>query len=112
MRYNEQIAVDPSPQITVAADVTQQANDCNQFVRMVLAMRRGLCRLRPIEMADPGNFSEDNLASPELADLDRYIARGRAKLGALPGDPVTRAPQSEAENRMREKLNGDAGGRR
>jgi len=80
--YNAQAAVDSKEQIIVASHVTQQPNDKQQLIPM-LEQVEALTGLMPDKVsADTGYFSEANVTSEQLADVDLYVATKRHKHSA------------------------------
>lgn len=93
--YNCQIAVDDELGIIVAADVTQEANDLQQLLPMVLQVKSNTGWLPERVSADTGYFALEQMEDPQVQSVEFYIAP-RAK-GPKEGDHT----KSEA---MREKL--------
>lgn len=84
--FNAQAAVDEGHQVVLAASVTQQATDVQQFVPMVEQTARGLAAAgigqRPdAVLADAGYCSEANLQAAENLDGRSLIATGRQRHG-------------------------------
>lgn len=109
--YNAQAAVNEH-QIVVAAAVTQDANDVNQFQPMVKAAAAALAAAGitdPIQivLADAGYWSEDNATSPGpdrlIATLKDWKQRRAARdLGTTTGPPPEDASVLDAmEHRLR-----------
>jgi transposase len=77
--YNAQIAVDSTVQIIVAADITQESNDKQQLVPMMVKAKENLGSFPENVSADAGYFSEANITATELEDLNLYIPPDRQK---------------------------------
>ena len=71
--YNAQAAVDGEAQIIVAADVTQQPNDKQQLVPMMLQVIENMGRAPKNGSADSGYFSEAAVTHPDLAGIDLHV---------------------------------------
>jgi len=71
--YNAQVAVDSQAQIIVAAAVTQEANDKQQLVPMLLAVEDNVGQLPQKASADAGFFSEANLTAQAVEGVDLYV---------------------------------------
>jgi len=71
--YNAQVAVDSQAQSMVAAAVTQEANDKQHLVPMLLAVQDNLGQLPARASADTGFFSEANLTAQALEGVDLYV---------------------------------------
>jgi transposase len=95
--YNAQAAVDEESQIIVAASLTQEANDKEQFLPLLTQIEENL-GVRPRQVsADSGFFSESNLQDPGSAGVACYVPPART---------VRHSPLAEA---MREKLSTEEG---
>ena len=108
--YNAQAAVDAHAQIIVATAVTQEANDKQQLVPMVVQVEANCGAVPATVSADAGYFSEANVTDPRLADVDLYVPPDRQKHGAPPADasgPL--APEAPVIAQMRHKLQTPAG---
>lgn len=77
--YNAQIVVDAEAQVIVAAAVTQQTNDKQQFAPMLLKVEENLGTLPEKASADAGYFSEANITDAQLASVALYVPPGRLK---------------------------------
>ena len=109
--YNAQAAVDSEAQIIVAATVTQQANDKQQFVPLLEEVEENLGQLPEKVSADSGYFSEQNVTDEKLANVDLYIPPDRQKRNRkekqesgtvdAPGGETSEATPAD---KMREKL--------
>ena len=83
--YNAQAVVDAEAQIIVAADVTQQANDKQQLVPMVMLACENMGGISPDKVsADAGYFSEASITDPRLDGMDLYVPPNRQKHGEAP----------------------------
>jgi transposase len=71
--YNAQIAVDAQAQIIVAARVVQAANDVEQLLPALTAIKKNLGRLPAQVTADAGYFSPAGLADEQLQEVDLYV---------------------------------------
>ena len=105
---NAQAVVDRQHQIIVAADVTNEANDKQQFQPMAQQARTNVGRGHRIGKisSDSGYFSEQNVQWAERNHLDAYIATGRLKHGErMPASPRGRPPAGlTTKERMARKL--------
>ncbi len=105
---NAQAVVDRQHQIIVAADVTNEANDKQQFQPMAQQARTNVGRGHRIGKisSDSGYFSEQNVQWAERNHLDAYIATGRLKHGErMPASPRGRPPAGlTTQERMARKL--------
>jgi len=111
--YNAQ-AVVTMDQIIVAADVTNEANDQNQLVPMLVEAQANVTAVdekQRIErgLGDAGYCSLKNLTAPELADIELFIATGNEKKASREekGKPAPRGriPKSATVvDRMTRKL--------
>ncbi len=77
--YNAQAVVDGEAQIIVAAAVTQQTNDKQQFAPMLKKVEDNLGQLPEKVSADSGYFSEANVSADELDGVSLYVPPGRQK---------------------------------
>lgn len=97
--YNPQIAVDDHAQVIVAARVTQEANDFEQLVPTLAAVKENTGQMPEAASADKGYFSTRAITHESLKDIDLYV----------PPNPVPKesgGPPHIAATRsaMREKL--------
>ena len=76
--YNAHAAVDEHSQIIVAASLTQQANDKQQFLPLLAQVEENLGRLPERVSADSGFFSETNLQDPGLTGATCYVPPERS----------------------------------
>jgi transposase len=108
--YNAQAAVDAHAQIIVATAVTQEANDKQQLVPMVVQVEANCGAVPATVSADAGYFSEANVTDPRLAGVDLYVPPDRQKHGTpdldASGPLAAAAPVIE---QMRHKLQTPAG---
>ena len=84
--FNAQAVVDEAHQIVLAADITAQATDVQQFVPMTTQTTRnldaaGIDRHPDAILADAGYCSETNLHAAEDLDAQVLIATGRQRHG-------------------------------
>ena len=77
--YNCQAVVDSHAQIIVAAALTQQANDKQQLVPMLLAVEKNTGEKPAKASADAGYFSQAQITDNQLQGIDLYVAPERAK---------------------------------
>lgn len=105
--FNAQAMVDEDHQIVLAAQVTQQATDVQQFVPMAEHTRRalddaGIDRHPVATLVDAGYCSEANLEAAETVSGQVLIATGRQRHGqSFPA--VAAGPPPENASR-REKM--------
>jgi transposase len=104
--YNAQAAVDSQAQIIVAAAVTQDANDKQQLVPMLLAVQENMGQLPEQASADTGFFSEANLTAKAVAGVDLYVPPERSH-HTTPGAsaPAATPAEDSVREQMRHKLN-------
>jgi transposase len=95
--YNAQAAVDEHSQIIVAAYLTQQANDKQQFLPLLAQIKENLGLLPERVSADSGFYSEANLSDPALVGISCYVP---------PEKRVGDSPQAQS---MRERLASEEG---
>jgi transposase len=95
--YNAHAAVDEHSQIIVAASLTQEANDKQQFLPLLAQIEDNLGALPERVSADSGFFSETNLQDPHLTGVTCYVPPERS---------VKEPPVAQA---MRERLAGEEG---
>ena len=119
--YNGQVAVDSTSQVIVAAEITQETNDKQQLVPMLVQVEVNLGRKPEKATADTGYFSEASVTDPRVAEIDLYIATGRDKHGKTleptAGPPANGdAPREDSppkeptpQKAMQEKLRTEAG---
>jgi len=90
----------------VAAAVTQDANDKQQLVPMLLAVQDNVGQLPEKASADTGFFSEANLTAKALEGVDLYVPPERQHHTA-PGavTPVAALAEGSVREQMRRKLN-------
>ena len=104
--YNAQAVVDSQAQIIVAAALTQEANDKQQLVGMVLEVEKNSGEKPEKVSCDAGYFSAANITDPRLEGIDLYVAPERYKHGEQVeevGDGVPCAKPTLIEQ-MRDKL--------
>ncbi len=109
--YNAQAAVEPVLQLIVGQALTQQANDKQQLLAMIDAVRRqAKQRVREV-LADSGYCSEENLRRAAKKRIDLFIATGKQKHNPISEQsPRGRIPKSATlVERMKRKLMTRAG---
>ncbi len=112
--YNAQIAVDSTAQVIVAATLTQAANDKQQLVPVLAAVKTNVGQLPEKATADAGYFSTAAVTSEALSGVDLYVTpdRGR-KTEQVEELPTESPPPSELDQDvvalMREKLKTENG---
>ena len=82
--YNAQPAVDSAAQGIVAAAVTQEASDTQQFVLLQQQVEANLGQKPTQASADAGYFSEPNLTDADVDGIELHVPPDRQKHGALP----------------------------
>jgi len=103
--YHAQAAVDGQGQILVAAAVTQEANDKQQLVPLLLAVQQNVGQQPEKASADAGFFSEANLTDKQLEGIDLYVPPDR-QCHSLPGEALRESAASggTVSEQMRHKL--------
>ncbi len=110
--YNAQAAVDGQAQIITAAEVTQEPNDKQQLVAMLLQVKETTGRFPEKASADSGYFSTAQLSDERIAEIDLYVAPGKeAGLADKEAAAAERVACSGASlmAQMRAKLQSEAG---
>ena len=124
--YNAQAAVDSANQIILAAEVTKEPNDKEQWVPMMGKVEENVGQWPDAASADAGFFSEAAVQDESLKSVELYVPPDRQKHGSAPdaavgpedaqaqpvaGKPAKKStpPQSECARTMREKLQSVAG---
>jgi transposase len=103
--YNAQVAVDSQAQVIVAAAVTQEANDKQQLVPMLMAVQDNVGQLPEKASADTGFFSEANLTAKALAGVDLYVPPERPSPTTPDAvAPAAASPEGSVREQMRHKL--------
>jgi len=105
--YNCQVVVDSQAQILVAAALTQQANDKQQLMPMLLAVEKNTGEKPAKASADAGYFSEAQITDNQLQGIDLYVAPERLRHGEKIEEVGEQAPSSAQPTlieQMREKL--------
>lgn len=103
--YNAQIAVEPVLGLIVAQALTQEANDKNQLLPMIHAIKRQSGQKAREVLADSGYCSEQNLCKAS-SSIDLYVATGKQKHNHVT-PPAPRGPipkSATAVDRMQRKL--------
>lgn len=107
--YNAQIAVDAEAQVIVAADITQDANDKQQLVRMLGQVEQNTGARPSKSSADSGYWNSDPIK--EIGGTDLYVATPSEKTGRS----TERLPSANPVNtdtpleQMRQKLQSEMG---
>jgi transposase len=103
--YNAQAVVESTTQLIVAQAVTQEANDKQQVVPMVAAIRKQAGQKPEALLADSGYCSEKNLEHLEKKEIEVYVATDRQKHGEQKtGKPGPLPKGATRVDRMRRKL--------
>lgn len=109
--YNAQIAVDGTAQVIVAASLTQSANDRQELVPVLAAVKANIGQLPEKVTADSGYFSNPAVTSEALSTVDLYVTPDRGKkteqVETLPVESTS--PSQDVACRMREKLKTENG---
>jgi hypothetical protein len=101
--YNAQIAVDSHAQVIVAAELTQQAFDCQQLLPMVKSLRSTVQGLPTTITADAGYWNTRSLLDPSLNGMEILVPPDSRP--QLPGGTLSpTAPRHEEALRMRKVL--------
>src|SRR5712691_10232303 len=109
--YNAQIAVEPDFQLIVGQRVTPAANDKQQMVPTVEAIRQQAGQKPEEVLIDSGYCSEPNLKYLEKEKIEGFVATDR-ELHRDPKQPCPRGPLlrgASRVDRMRRKLQTQAG---
>ncbi len=109
--YNAQIAVEPDFQLIVGQRVTPAANDKQQMVPTVEAIRQQAGQKPEEVLIDSGYCSEPNLKYLEKEKIEGFVATDR-ELHGDPKQPCPRGPLPRGASRvdrMRRKLQTQAG---
>jgi transposase len=109
--YNAQIVADAESQVIVAESLTNQAPDQEHLVPMIDRAIENCEEAPKLLSADSGYFSKDNVDACEQRGINPYIAVARKNDAGPSGENDTKAQTAaqEAKQRMREKLQSDAG---
>ena len=105
--YNCQAVVDSHAQIIVAAALTQQANDKQQLVPMLLAVEKNTGEKPVKASSDAGYFSQAQITDNQLQGIDLYVAPERLRHGEKiegVGHDAPPSMQPTLIEQMREKL--------
>jgi transposase len=107
--YNAQIAVDGTAQIIVAASLTQAANDKQQLVPVLEAVKSNVGRLPEKVTADAGYFSTSAVTNEALSGIDLYVTPDSGKKTeqveeSSPQEPAAPEVAKAVTEQMREKL--------
>jgi transposase len=110
--YNAQIAVDGASQVIVASAVTQDTNDKQQLVPMVLKVKEQAGALPVSVCADAGYFSVTAITDSQIQDVDLFVPPNKQKHGQLT-EAATKTPEIAGEktviDAMRTKVASAAG---
>ena len=112
--YNAQIAVDSEAQIIVAASLTQAANDKQQLVPVLAAVKTNVGRMPEKTTADAGYFSAAAVTNEALSGVDLYVTPDRGKqteelAELVAGSPPDAELEQVVIEQMREKLKTNEG---
>ena len=114
--YNAQTVVDEGSQVVLAAEVTQQANDVDQFFFMVDVTEGNLAAADiddspEVILADAGYCSEANIQRIADADINALVATGRIRgKERVPDAPRGQIPKDATQpERMARRLRTKAG---
>ena len=114
--YNAQATVDTKSQIIVAADVTIQANDCNQLQNQIKQVKENTGSYPKEASADAGYFSEPNVKFLIREEIEAYIPPEKIKHSEwrnMPPAPKGRIPcDISIKDLMRRKLRTKLGRKR
>jgi len=105
--YNAQVAAAGVPQIIVAQDVTQEANDRQQLVPMAQQVEQNLGCRPGLTTADAGYWSGAAIVELQAKHWDVLVPPNKGKRdenGALPAN----APKGAVADQMRERLANEA----
>lgn len=107
----KQIAVEPALGLIVAQALTQEANDKNQMLPMIDAVKRQSGQKAHEVLADSGYCSEKNLCEAARKKIDFYVATGMQKhnQGAPPSPRGLIPKLATAVDRMKRKLTAATG---
>jgi hypothetical protein len=101
--YNAQIAVDSHAQIIVAAELTQQAFDCQQLLPMVKSLQNTVHGTPTTITADAGYWETRSLLDPSLNGIEMLVPPDSKP--QVPGGSLSpTAPRHEEAFRMRQAL--------
>jgi len=107
--YSGQAAVDAERQIIVAAEITQNAADCNELLGVIEVAQANASQKPEQVLADAGYRSEKNFQELETRQIDAYVAVGREGKKLLSKQPDESLP---ATRRMMAKLATEGGKKR
>jgi transposase len=103
--YNAQVVVDSQAQVIVAAAVTQEANDKQQLVPMLMAVQDHRGQLPEKASADTGFFSEANVTDKKLEGVDLYVPSERLpRTAPSPAAPAAAPTEGSVREQMRHRL--------
>jgi transposase len=109
--YNVQVAVDEGLQLIVGHAVTQETNDKQQLLPMIVTIDEQSGETPGQILADAGYCSDYNLEVLAATSIDSYISTRKQKHGERPG-PCPRGPlprSATRTDRMTRKLQTKAG---
>ncbi len=108
--YNCQAAVDEENQIIVASSTTQEANDKNQLLPLVLMAKNNMKKKPAAVTADAGYFSEKNIITLDKKKINAYVATGKIKHGEkIPSTKGRPKDNATIKELMKRKLNTQLG---
>jgi transposase len=106
--YNAQAAVDTHAQVIVAAEITQQTNDCQQLIPMVQSVKTMTGSVPLVVTGDAGYFDTESLKDPSLQGIQVLVSPDAKP--RLPDAPLLPSkPHSEQALHMREVLATETG---
>jgi len=97
--YNTQVAVEPTLQLIVGQTVTQAANDKQQMVPLIEAIREQSGQKPEEVLADSGYCSEENLKYLAKRRMEGFIAKEKQKHGER-NEPCKRGPLPKGASRV------------
>jgi transposase len=104
--YNAQVVGDSQAQVSVAAAVTQEANDKQQLVPMLMAVQDHMGQLPEKASADTGFFSEAKVTDKKLEGVDLYVPSERLpRTAPSPAAPAAAPTEGSVREQMRHRLN-------
>jgi transposase len=95
--YNAQAMVDGKCQVIVACELSQQAADVGHLPAMLVQTKENLGALPEKVLADPGYFSEENMAVAKEMGVVALIPPDRERCGS-PYEPAVELSEAEMSN--------------